>query len=109
MRKLFIALFMLVTILTTSGHAADVWQFRVDEVTTPSLKSIDVRYTIVLNGADYITEYIVVRRKDLQGKNLAQRKVFIGNQIKALIGEYKGVYDSAINLSELNGQVFNYP
>ena len=105
MKKLiFVLLFCL---LCSSAFASDVWKFRVDEVTTPSLTNIRVSFTVLLNDKDYVRDDIIFDPSELDGLTNSQKLTAIGSRVKAKCAVYIKNYSAANGLKALvQGNVY---
>jgi len=97
MRKLLFAL-LFVFCFAVSAFSADVWSYKVLEVTTPSLTSIHVRYMIQLNEKDYVGGDISINADELIKS--ADKEALISKQIEAQIPQYAKVYEAVQGLKE---------
>ncbi len=99
--KKILVLFFLSCVLCVGTFAADVWKYKPLEVTKPSLTSIRVRFTILLNGADYAYDDITVSPSELDGMTLNQKKVYLNTKVLDKCALYIQTYNMANGLNQI--------
>jgi hypothetical protein len=96
--------FLLVCLMSVSAYAADVWKYKIKEITTPSLTAIMIRFQVYINDTDYVGDEVVVTPDELLGKTGAEKLAFIKSKIESKILPYKVTYNVSQGLKAYEGQ-----